>query len=279
MPDDLQAKSQGARPYVEIGVLALLLVVFLAVSLIRQEPFSKETGAETFKAIGLILAAGLTLTMYSFLHRDNPLFKIAENLYVGVALGYSVVMTWREALKPLVYEPLFQAPTSGALQDALLHRSIPIIIGFMLLTRLSRKHSWISRYAYALMIGWGAGVAIPFVVNSYILKQLYAATAPLQAAAGSQGTAAPAFSQAWLISAAAPILGALVVMVGTVAVLFYFFFSVKHKRIGGAISQVGIWFLMVSFGASFGYTVMGRLSLLIGRVQFLLDEWLKIPSK
>jgi len=42
------------------------------------------------------------------------------------------------------------------------------------------------------------------------------------------------------------------------------------------VSKVGIWFLMVSFGASFGYTIMGRLSLLIGRVQFLLDDWLHL---
>lgn len=35
-------------------------------------------------------------------------------------------------------------------------------------------------------------------------------------------------------------------------------------------SKVGIAFLMMSFGASFGYTVMGRISLAIGRMQDLL---------
>jgi len=39
---------------------------------------------------------------------------------------------------------------------------------------------------------------------------------------------------------------------------------------------VGIWFLMISFGASFGYTIMARLSLLIGRIRFLLDDWLHV---
>ena len=58
--------------------------------------------------------------------------------------------------------------------------------------------------------------------------------------------------------------------------LFYFFFSVEHKGVSGGISKVGIWFLMVSFGASFGYTVMGRVSLLIGRVQFLIYDWLQL---
>ena len=40
----------------------------------------------------------------------------------------------------------------------------------------------------------------------------------------------------------------------------------------GRISKIGIVFLMVGFGASFGYTVMGRVSLLIGRFQFLFQE-------
>ncbi|MCY2924134.1 MAG: hypothetical protein NT031_01620, partial [Planctomycetota bacterium] len=71
--------------------------------------------------------------------------------------------------------------------------------------------------------------------------------------------------------------GAAAVLIGTVCVLFYFFFSVRHGKLGAGVSKIGIWFLMISFGASFGYTVMGRLSLLIGRVRFLLFDWLNIP--
>ncbi|MDP6438350.1 MAG: hypothetical protein QGH74_01830, partial [Candidatus Brocadiia bacterium] len=66
----------------------------------------------------------------------------------------------------------------------------------------------------------------------------------------------------------------LIILVGVLAVLFYFFFSLEHKGTVGAISRVGIIFLMVAFGASFGYTVMARESLLIGRFQFLLGDWL-----
>jgi len=68
----------------------------------------------------------------------------------------------------------------------------------------------------------------------------------------------------------------LIILVGVVSVLVYFFFSVEHSGAVGKVSRVGIWFLMVSFGASFGYTIMARLSLLIGRVTFLLDDWLRV---
>jgi len=280
MPDDLEQQPRSKAKSLEMGLLALLVVAFLIISLIYQRPFSGKKGfPEIMESLGIIIAAGITLVMYSFLYRDNALFKIAENLYVGVALGYSAILTWHEALKPEVYQPLFTAPTSAALLSELMHRTVPIILGILLLTRLSRKYSWVSRYAYALMIGWGAGVAIPLMTHSYILKQLHSAMAPLQAAPGPQAAGLEMFSGGWFLHVAAPMFGAVVLVLGTVSVLFYFFFSVEHKGVGGVVSKIGIWFLMISFGASFGYTVMGRLSLLIGRVQFLLFEWLKIKGQ
>ena len=275
MPEPVETIGNKERQAIEMGALALLVVAFATVSLIVQKPFSLK-GADLSTAIGTMIAAGLTLIMYSFLYRDNPLFKIAENLYVGVSLGYGAIIAWQLVLRPKVYEPFFDAPTQQAFYDALLHRTVPILLGILLLTRLSRKHGWMSRYSYALLIGWGAGVGIPYVTHSMILKQLYSAVAPLQNAA--KGATAQAFTAPWFWTVAFPILGAVTVLIGTVAVLFYFFFSIEHKKASGVISKIGIWFLMVSFGASFGYTVMGRVSLLIGRVQFLLFDWLKIPK-
>jgi hypothetical protein len=60
------------------------------------------------------------------------------------------------------------------------------------------------------------------------------------------------------------------------ASLFYFFFSKEHKGWFGAASRYGIFILMVAFGAAFGYTVMGRIALLIGRIEFLLHNWLQV---
>ncbi|MCU0726945.1 MAG: hypothetical protein MUE73_14325 [Planctomycetes bacterium] len=65
-----------------------------------------------------------------------------------------------------------------------------------------------------------------------------------------------------------------ILIVGTFCALMYFFFSVPHTGAVGRVARFGVLFLMIGFGASFGYTVMGRLSLLIGRVLFLLKDWL-----
>ena len=70
------------------------------------------------------------------------------------------------------------------------------------------------------------------------------------------------------------IVGNFVVAVGTFTGLVYFFFSKEHKGAFGSAARVGIFFLMITFGASFGYTVMSRMSLLIGRIDFLFGDWL-----
>ncbi|HEU4437321.1 MAG TPA: hypothetical protein VFR89_07625, partial [candidate division Zixibacteria bacterium] len=63
----------------------------------------------------------------------------------------------------------------------------------------------------------------------------------------------------------------LLIIAGSLSGLAYFFFSKEHKGLFGGTAKLGIWFLMIGFGATFGYTVMGRLSLLIGRIEFLRD--------
>ncbi len=42
------------------------------------------------------------------------------------------------------------------------------------------------------------------------------------------------------------------------------------------MARFGIWILMIGFGASFGYTVMGRISLFVQRIQFVGEDWTKV---
>ena len=64
------------------------------------------------------------------------------------------------------------------------------------------------------------------------------------------------------------------ILVCVLSCLVYFFFSIEHKGVVGKTARLGIWFLMITFGAGFGYTVMGRIALLSERLQFLFDDWL-----
>ena len=67
------------------------------------------------------------------------------------------------------------------------------------------------------------------------------------------------------------IINEFIILMGVISGLVYFFFSKEHEGIVGKVSRIGIYFLMIKFGASFGFAVMGRISLLIGRFEELIE--------
>jgi hypothetical protein len=207
---------------------------------------------------GAWVATGLTLLIFSFLYKDNPLFKLAEHLYVGVSVGYTIVKAYDTVLVHLVVKPIVEQGEISLL--------IPVGIGMLMLTRYVPKAAWMSRYAFAFIVGMGAGLAIPRTISSFILKQVEDTIRPLLSLAGSDGVT---FSMNLLNPASN--LNAIIILLGVSSVLFYFFFSIEHTGAGKAVARTGIMFLMISFGAAFGYTVMARMSLLIGRLTDLIE--------
>ena len=207
---------------------------------------------------GAWVATGLTLLIFSFLYRDNPLFKLAEHLYVGVSIGYLIVKTYDTVIDRLVITPIIEQGEYSLL--------IPVAIGMLMLARYVPKAAWMSRYAFAFIVGMGSGLAIPRTISSFILKQVEDTVRPILSMAGSDGVT---FSMNLLNPASN--LNAIIILFGVSSVLFYFFFSIEHSGVGKAVARTGIMFLMISFGAAFGYTVMARMSLLIGRFTDLIE--------
>jgi hypothetical protein len=278
--------------------------------------------------IGAWVATGLTLFIFSFLYRDNPLFKLAENLYVGVSVGYTIVKTYDTVIVHLIWKPIVENGEWVLL--------IPVAIGLLMLMRYVPKAAWLSRYAFAFIVGVGAGLAIPRTISSFILKQIEDTVRPviilpfdkaseiilssrmalafalvlflvivitllyvlvrlgvsklsitLQSTIAVSVVGGALFLKyilkleylkgtIWLLSYLEPItqvfdINSIVVLLGVSCVLFYFFFSVEHTGPGKAVARTGILFLMIAFGAAFGYTVMARMSLLIGRLTDLIE--------
>ncbi|THJ23176.1 MAG: hypothetical protein CAF44_004050 [Nitrospira sp. CG24D] len=208
--------------------------------------------------IGAWVATGLTLFIFSFLYKDNPLFKLAENLYVGVSVGYTIVKTYDTVIVHLIWKPIVENQEWTLL--------IPVAIGLLMLTRYVPKAAWLSRYAFAFIVGVGAGLAIPRTVSSFILKQIEDTIRPLLMLVPGEGVT---FS--WNLMNPASSVNVIIVLIGVSSVLFYFFFSVEHKGPGKMVARTGVMFLMIAFGAAFGYTVMARMSLLIGRLTDLIE--------
>jgi hypothetical protein len=202
--------------------------------------------------IGTWIAALLTFVMFSFLYRDNPIFKVGEHLFLGVALGYSLCNYYYDNIYPQGLAPLLG-------NDPNIPRNlwviIPLVLGLFVLLRMIPQLAWLSRYSFAIYIGGWAGLTVPAEMSSRLLPQITATMRPI--------------TPDWAG------LSQLLLLIGVLCTVVYFFFSLEHKGAVGQISRIGIVFIMVAMGASFGNTVMGRVSLLIGRFQFLLYDWIQ----
>lgn len=196
--------------------------------------------------IGVWIAAGLTLFMYSSLYKDNPFFRFGEHLYLGLSVGYILVRVIYSNFIATLYVPLFEERDYWLI--------IPSVLGLSLYTRFFPKLAWISRITFAFLIGFGAGLGIPRIIAGGVFPQIEKIITPL----GTQLSPFEYFS-------------GILIVIGVFSVLIYFFFSWEHKGLVGGVSKTGIYFVMIAFGASFGYTVMGRMSLLIGRCYDLID--------
>lgn len=212
---------------------------------------------EFWHVFSVWVAALLTLIAYSFLYKDNPAYRFAEALFVGVSAGYGLAIVYRDVVIPDLWKPIHD--------DGDLLRLIPAIIGVLMLSRFHPKISWLSRWPMAFTIGIGAGMSIPATIQANILKQV-------------QGTMVSpvVLDKATVVENTVASVSNIALIIGVLSVLAYFFFSKEHTGSYGRFCKLGIYFLMFSFGASFGYTVMARVSLLIGRVTFLLYDWLHI---
>lgn len=259
-------------------MLAVAVVFVVSWILKSTSVESASTWVSVREGFLVTFAAFLTLAIFSFLYKDNPYYKFAEHLYVGVSAAYWMSQgfwgTLVGSVIPYTSKSLsvfFQVP----FQYYRYHYYIAIAFGVILLLRLFPKIGWISRWSLAFIIGTTAGLNLPRYLRSDFMSQINNTFQPLFVDWQGVGNFVSHFS----LAAGGQFIMSFtnwVIVFGVLCGLVYFFFSKEHKGWFGVASRLGIWILMVTFGASFGYTVMGRISLLIGRITFLFQDWLHI---
>ena len=228
------------------------------------------------------IAAFFTLAIMSFLYKDNPYYKFAEHLFVGISAAYWMCLGfWSTIVGNLIprlsvgLSEFFKVPYIEG--DYNFFFVIPIIFGILLLMRLSSKGGWLSRWPLAFIVGTTAGLNFVRYLRSDFVNQIKSTILPL--VVDWQGFGAFFADLNFTATGqVAMMVSNLVIFIGVICGLIYFYFSKEHSGLFGKASRVGIWVLMITFGASFGYTVMGRISLLVGRLTFLFKDWLEIIS-
>ncbi len=193
--------------------------------------------------LGTWIAAIATIGIMSFVFKDNPLYRIVENVYVGVSAGHALVLGWinirDQGITPLTAEGEWSV-------------IIPLLLGLLLYTRYFKDIAWLSRFPLSILVGIGTGLAIRGTIGSQIVNQVKSTVLPLNSINNA------------------------IIIFGTLGVLSYFYFSKEHRGVLKHVSTFGRCVMMVSFGAAFGSTVMGRMALLIDRLHFLYANWLGI---
>jgi len=197
------------------------------------------SGIEIFE---IWIMAFVTLALFSFLYKDNPLYKIAEHVFAGLSAGYYFGLIWDTVIVTQLWQPMI-----GGKWELI----IPGILGLLMFARFWPKYSWVSRVSLAFYMGTASGIFLTSQLHGLVLKQMQATMLPLF---NGDGFGAAALT--------------IIVLIGVISTLAYFYFSKEHTGALGVTAKVGIWFIMISFGAHFGYTVMGRV------VQFLASDWI-----
>lgn len=195
--------------------------------------------------IGVWVGVFITLMVLSFLYKENPFFRVAEYAFIGLASGYALAASLRlfvnQALNPiLVYGDLTFI--------------VPVLLGALFYAQFSKKYSMLYRIPLSLSIGYGLGIIIWSVFATYFVKQVAASIVPL-----FTGNALTTFDN-------------VVLVVGTVLSLSYFILHREQKGVWGGLTKIGKYFILAALGAVFGSTVLGRMAIIIQRVQFLVGS-------
>jgi hypothetical protein len=182
-----------------------------------------------------LLMVGLIFCIWSFLYKENIFFRFAEKAFIAVTAGQTLCLglqaVWNQNLARL---------TGG--EYILI---IPTLLGLTYLLRLSENYRWVSRFAIAIMMGTAVGMATrtqPFYVESQLLSTLLDLSQPNN----------------------------IIIVVGAITSIFYFYFMRKPGTIADTVSKVGRGFLMINYGGIAAGVLLTRMTYLQERVHFIL---------
>lgn len=194
--------------------------------------------------VGVLIGVFITLTVLSFLYKENPFFRVAEYVFIGLASGYGFAASLRLFVNQAL-NPIFLGNLTFI---------VPVILGALFYAQFTKKYSALYRLPLSLAIGYGLGVTIWSVFATYFVKQVTASIVPIVTA-----NALTTFDN-------------IVLVVGTVLSLCYFILHREQKGVWGGVTKVGKYFILAALGAVFGSTVLGRMAIIIQRIQFVVGS-------
>lgn len=201
--------------------------------------------AEFVDFLATITAVFFTLTVYSFTYRENPWSRLAEHVFVGSGVGVGIAITGAWLVGK--WTAWSKYPDKAALFW------IGMLFGLLYYFYFSKRYFWLYRFPLSVSVGTGLGLAVSRLVKTDFVDQIRA-TAGLS----------------WIGADPLTSFNNFLMVVSIAAILTYFIFATEIKGPARGILTYARWMMMAGFGSAYGYTVMTRMALFIGRCQFLL---------
>jgi len=181
----------------------------------------------------------VTIGFWSYLYKENPLFRVVEFTFIGFATAHATVMAITELKKNLV------APIVNKSNYILL---VPTVLGLLLYTRYSKDLRFLERFPISIMVGIGTGVAVRAMVRAQLLAQIQQTIQPGK-----------------------PIDGLIIALL-TLGSVTYFIFSSEEGLPKSTIPfynglrRIGRIAIMAAMGAAFGNLCVTRYTMAISRI-------------
>lgn len=117
--------------------------------------------------MGVVVGFILTIFVFSFVIKDNPLYRLAVHLLVGVSAGYAgVVIVWE------VFVPLFERIAQDPSGSFSLLWYFPIFLALLLLLKLFPQTAWLGNSAMAILMAVGAAVGLIGAIVGTLIPQI-----------------------------------------------------------------------------------------------------------
>jgi hypothetical protein len=192
-----------------------------------------------------------TVAVFSFLIKENVFYRYMEHIYIGLSAGHAAVLLFHDQLKPLFQNQI--------IEEGRVSLIFPVLLGCLIYFRYAPKqYVWISRLPMSFWVGYNAGYTLAYN-PSVLLGQIKATFLP------------------FVVDSVGESINNIIFVLLCISTLYYFMFTVKRAKsgtVGSVVAGFARYAFMVALGVGFANGIQGRVSLFIGRVQYLLGDWL-----
>jgi hypothetical protein len=195
-----------------------------------------------YDIVTTMIMGTLCMMAWSIMYKETFWYRIAEDLTIGVMGGYIMSSLARNTFDNYI-SPLL----SGEIINI-----IPILLGFMMWTQLTKDYRWLARTPLSFITGIGSAIALKGAIYGNILVPITSMSTP--PTTGTIGT-----------------LNHIIAAIATITTVAYFFFTIKPIGPLKYVSNTGRILMMVGFGSVAGSSVLSNTTFLYNRAQWFVQ--------